>query len=117
MNNILGNLPKACNAILLLSFATLSSYYLRAAYKLGYFPSPSNPDPKDMGFVYHHNSVGILFEISIYAVIVLGSTVITLLFINSDLQIGKMKGAIWIGSIYLLWIMLDPFSLIGWYVD
>ncbi|MEL7423923.1 MAG: hypothetical protein AAFN81_13065 [Bacteroidota bacterium] len=93
------------------------AFCLRAINKLGQMPLPHNPDPSDLNFDFHLNSVWLLGYVSL-----LICTPIALGYDFYNAVKGERKpikeyiSRIWI-VIFILVLILNPFDLINWLLD
>lgn len=96
------------------------SYVLRARLVLGYWPVPYQPDPKELGFIFHHIAIYLSF-------LLVGISVIGMAFIFLMLCVNrKVRGVnYWANgllflSTFILWyssLKLDPGQFWEWFFD
>ena len=93
------------------------SYCLRAVIKLNGLPRPYNPDPKELGFSFHHKIIGVLMEMSFVSISIWLCASIILVVLGRVPTHRNAKVLLWINLLLIAWTILDPFSLIEWYLD
>jgi hypothetical protein len=100
-------------------FPALYAFVLRARLALGRWPSPYQPDPKDLGFGAHHAAIALLLSASMLA----GAPVLLALFIRGHAQLSVRRWLVGLGlyalgfALILGMAWLDPGHFIEWYFD
>ncbi len=98
--------------------ALLYAFVVRARLHLGHWPTPYQPDPKDLGFTFHHQAIS--FGLMALPVVVLASVALSV--------VGRHLGAyhrIWpaltllVASVVLVIALgrLDPGDFFEWFAD
>ncbi len=101
--------------------AWLASVYLfvmRARLHLGFWPEPSRPDPKDLGFTMHHAANG--FGLATVPGAIVASVVLAVVGSRIGWRI-KPWPALFLAAVSLAAVMttgrLDPGRFFEWFVD
>ena len=92
------------------------SYIIRASIELGRMPTYENPDPKQLGFDLHRQSVYDSFEVVFYSAFITGLSMGGL-YLSGKLNIKKIHITIFV--IGVAWCFVDvivnPFN--QWFLD
>jgi hypothetical protein len=99
----------------------LASFYLfvlRARQELGYWPSPNNPDPKELGFDAHY----LFVMLGLWWVPAAGLVVLLLSawsFWRESYKDALLALAIFLGTLaaVMLLVQFDPRGYMGWLLD
>lgn len=109
----------ACALLPAASLIALYGFVVRARLALGVWPQPYCPDPKDLGFEFHHMGCWLLLE----AAIVSPAALVLCLLIHQcsslrDRPAGKPLLGYFVGYA-VLWALFvaDPGSFFEWYGD
>jgi hypothetical protein len=96
----------------------LLSYGLRAALVLGYWPQYDQPDPKELGFIIHHQIVDCAFNVAFHSTLIWILLRFTLgaYFSEDELRRNTIAFLTTVG-ICVAFFVIDPLGLIGWYCD
>jgi len=91
------------------------SYVLRAIIRLNYVPSFDNPDPKVLGFYFHHALIYLLWEFSMWAVVAWG--ILRLVMYFMEIKVSKRETKVFTIAVivFIYNIIIDPFMT--WFVD
>lgn len=93
-------------------------FVLRARLHLGHWPEPSHPDPKDLGFMVHHQAIWIgLMALPIVAVATIALALVGRR-VAADRRIWPALTFL-AASIALVMVVarLDPGSFFNWFAD
>lgn len=119
---VLGRIVNILHMLLgLIPFSWLVVFYLyvvRAAVVLHKFPAPYRPDPKELGFVWHHAVIGILLEVAFYSAFAWVFLIPFRKFLlpNQPLLFRACFYVVsWILIIWIVWV--DPGRFFEWYCD
>ncbi len=97
-------------------------FVIRVRWALGYWPQPYLPDPKDLGFVWHHLAItlSIPFMLALFIVGVL-SMVASAIWPRLCLQTRTSRvGLLFFGVSFTAWwilVRLDPGHFLRWFAD
>lgn len=100
--------------ITILIFAT---YIVRGSVKLGYIPTPYNPDPKELGFKIHHYLINVGISTTFVSFIIWTGYIIMGNIFTSRLIAKEDVRVFLIYIVFILIIIIDPLSLVKWYLD
>ncbi len=98
------------------------SFVIRAYCTLGYWPQPYLPDPKDLGFVWHHLAIWLSFP-AMLALLITGllAMLAGAILPRVQLQIQMTRAGLWFfGLSFAAWwilVRLDPGRFLEWFVD
>jgi len=98
----------------------LYSFVLRARFSLGRWPHPDNPDPKDLGFDFHHILIWLDFFVVFFSPILLVYIfLMTLNFIKMNRKQYALAASIFtfFFAAYILLCKYDPGKFIEWFMD
>ena len=98
--------------------ASLYSYAIRARIVLGQWPSFDNPDPKALGFTYHHEIIYYILSVTLIspAFYILFSILIKKYYkLWISTEFGKSLRRIYI--LFYVLIFIDFTGFFGWYLD
>ena len=99
----------------------LGAFYLfvmRARWTLGRWPTPNHPDPKDLGFYWHHLAINLgLVVIPVAALATIGWAIFR--WRSSTPRTGWSQLSLVISSAALVLFLarLDPGSFFQWFAD
>lgn len=93
-------------------------FVVRARLHLGHWPMPSHPDPKDLGFIWHHQAIGF----GLMALPVVALATVALAVAGRRLAVYHRIWpalALLILSILLVMVLgiFDPGDFFGWFAD
>jgi hypothetical protein len=99
--------------------ALFYAFVVRAYFKLGYWPAPYRPDPKDLAFNLHHLAVWLSFPVIAASVVVFGIVVV-----SQGRKYGRTSRRWIMGMGYVVTLLvggglmcIDPGHFLEWFVD
>jgi len=93
------------------------TYVARATLALGRLPAPYNPDPKDLGLIFHHECIEVVISLALVSPLLV---LIARLLPSVD---SGRSSARWLtfgfGSYFVMLVLAlsDPGDLMCWYAD
>jgi hypothetical protein len=114
-NNTLKKFHLLVSIIPLLSFVVFLTYIFRVVIELGMLPKFH----KQASFSYIHNEIVWVFLITGYLSPIIW-VILTLILKSKNIKIKKIRIVIWligISILYLYLLFIDPYNLLGWFVD
>ena len=116
MMKLVNKINKILSLIPILWLLIFWSFVVRTRVFLGYWPRPYDPDPKFLGFAYHHMSIYFLF---IGILILFVPTFYFLLLETKKLNSITFYKKLYPVSIITIVLMIyfDPGSYLYWFLD
>ena len=97
------------------------SYVLRARLVLGYWPVPYQPDPKELGFIFHHIAIYLSFILVGISLQWMAFIFLMMLCFNRKVPgVNYWANGLLFFSTYILWYVsfkLDPGQFWKWFFD
>ena len=91
-------------------------FVLRARLHLGRWPSPYQPDPKDLGFDLHDAAIACGF-VSVVPVAIGTLLLLIKLKLSGRMVRGKALAYSVCLALLILWGWIDPGNFVEWYLD
>jgi len=98
--------------------AGILTFAIRARVYLGYWPTPSHPDPKVLPFDLHHAVLWFSFFGLLYSlIIILSLYLLNHFFWRSSLPRWSLRAYLLGWALVLLMVFVPGMSFVGWFLD